>query len=135
MTDYAWFAAGLGRAGCRGQRRGRARKKVPGMSSDSNVHAYERIVVSSEGTKGREIRIYGGGGRLIHDGWQVADASGETAWISDAGAIAVFGQPLSVGETTDAGPLWFFDNFSEVKEMGECSPPFMAELAKALGEG
>ena len=104
------------------------------MSSDSNVHAYERIVVSSEGTKGREIRIYGGGGRLIHDGWQVADASGETAWISDAGAIAVFGQPLSVGETTDAGPLWFFDNFSEVKEMGSCSPPFMAELAKALGE-
>ena len=73
-------------------------------------------------------------GRLILDGWQVADDSGETAWISDAGAIAVFGQPLSPGETTDAGPLWFFDNFSEVKEMGSCSPPFMAELAKALGE-
>jgi hypothetical protein len=46
----------------------------------------------------------------------------------------VFGHPLSLGETTDAGPLWFFDNFSEVKEMGSCSPPFMAELAKALGE-
>ena len=46
----------------------------------------------------------------------------------------MFGQPLSMGETTDAGPLWFFDNFSEVKEMGSCSPPFMAELAKALGE-
>jgi hypothetical protein len=49
-------------------------------------------------------------------------------------AIAVFGQPLSPGETTDAGPLWLFDNFSEVKEMGPCSPPFMAEIARALGE-
>jgi hypothetical protein len=101
---------------------------------DKVHHEYERIVVSGEGAKAREIRIYGSGGRLIHDGWQVADDSGETAWISDAGAIAVFGQPLSPGETTDAGPLWFFDNFSEVKEMGSCSPPFMAELAKALGE-
>ena len=97
-------------------------------------HAYERIVVSGEGGKAREIRIFGSEGRLIHDGWQVADDSGETAWISDAGAIAVFGRPLSLGETTDAGPLWFFDNFSEVKEMGSCSPPFMAELARALGE-
>jgi len=104
------------------------------MADHSKVHAYERIVVSGEGGKPREIRIYGSGDRLIHDGWQVADDSGETAWISDAGAIAVFGQPLAVGETTDAGPLWFFDNFSEVKEMGSCSPPFMAELAKALGE-
>jgi len=111
-----------------------ARKAVPVMADHSKVHAYERIVVSGEGGKPREIRIYGSGDRLIHDGWQVADDSGETAWISDAGAIAVFGQPLSVGETTDAGPLWFFDNFSEVKEMGSCSPPFMAELARSLGE-
>jgi hypothetical protein len=111
-----------------------ARKKVPGMADHSKIHQYERVVVSGEGAKAREIRIYGSEGQLIHDGWQVADDSGETAWISDAGAIAVFGQPLSVGETTDAGPLWFFDNFSEVKEMGSCSPPFMAELARALGE-
>jgi hypothetical protein len=97
-------------------------------------HQYERIVVSSEGATAREIRIYGRGDRLILEGWQVADDSGQTAWISDAGAIAVFGQPLSPGETTDAGPLWFFDNFSEVKEMGSCSPPFMADVAKALGE-
>jgi hypothetical protein len=104
------------------------------MADHSKIHQYERVVVSGEGAKAREIRIYGSQGQLIHDGWQVADDSGETAWISDAGAIAVFGQPLPLGETTDAGPLWFFDNFSEVKEMGECSPPFMAELARALGE-
>jgi hypothetical protein len=52
----------------------------------------------------------------------------------NAGAIAVFGQPLHAGETTQAGPLWFFDEFDEVKEMGSCSPPFMAEIAMALGE-
>jgi len=105
------------------------------MGDDSQgQHQYERIVVSSEGATAREIRIYGRGDRLILEGWQVADDSGQTAWISDAGAIAVFGQPLSPGETTDAGPLWFFDNFSEVKEMGSCSPPFMAQVAQALGE-
>ncbi|HEY6481317.1 MAG TPA: hypothetical protein VIZ00_14885 [Streptosporangiaceae bacterium] len=97
-------------------------------------HEYERIVVSGEGATAREIRIYGSEGRLILEGWQVADDNGQTAWISDAGAIAVFGQPLSRGETTEAGPLWVFDNFGEVKEMGSCSPPFMAEVAKALGE-
>ncbi len=30
--------------------------------------------------------------------------------------------------------MWVFDNFTEVKDMGPCSPPFMAEIAKALGE-
>jgi hypothetical protein len=104
------------------------------MGDDNKVHQYERVVVSGEGATAREIRIYGSGGRLILEGWQVADDSGETAWISEAGAIAVFGQPLSPGETTQAGPLWLFDNFSEVKEMGPCSPPFMAEIAGALGE-
>ena len=109
--------------------------QVPRMGDDNKVHhEYERVVVSREGTTAREIRIYGSGGRLILEGWQVADDSGQTAWISDAGAIAVFGRPLSPGETTDAGPLWFFDNFSEVKEMGSCSPPFMVEIARALGE-
>jgi hypothetical protein len=104
------------------------------MGDDNKVHQYERVVVSGEGAAAREIRIYGSEGRLILEGWQVADDSGETAWISEAGAIAVFGQPLSPGETTQAGPLWLFDNFSEVKEMGPCSPPFMAEIARALGE-
>jgi hypothetical protein len=75
-----------------------------------------------------------GEGRLILEGWQVADDGGQTAWISDAGAIAVFDQPLYPGETTEAGPLWVFDNFSAVKDMGPCSPPFMAEIARALGE-
>ena len=65
---------------------------------------------------------------------QVADDAGQTAWISGAAAIAVFDRPLYPGETTEAGPLWLFDNFGEVKEMGSCSPPFMAEVAKALGE-
>ena len=111
-----------------------ARKKVPGMSDDSKVHAYERIVVTGEGAKAREIRIYGSGGRLILEGWQVADDAGQTAWISDAGAIAVFGQPLYHGETAEAGPLWLFDDFATVKEMGSCSPPFMVEIARALGE-
>ena len=104
------------------------------MGDDNKVHQYERVVVSGEGAAAREIRIYGSEGRLILEGWQVANDSGETAWISEAGAIAVFGQPLSPGETTQAGPLWLFDNFSEVKEMGPCSPPFMAEIARALGE-
>ncbi len=111
-----------------------AGKKVPRMGDDRNNHEYERVVVSGEGATAREIRIYGSGGRLILGGWQVADDEGQTAWISDAGAIAVFGEPLDPGETTEAGPLWVFDNFAEVKEMGSCSPPFMAEVAKALGE-
>jgi hypothetical protein len=99
-----------------------------------NHHEYERIVISGEGAAAREIRIYGSEGRLILEGWQVVDDGGQTAWISEAGAIAVFAQPLHPGETTEAGPLWVFDNFGEVKEMGSCSPPFMAEVAKALGE-
>lgn len=105
------------------------------MGDDSKVrHEYERVVVSGQGATAREIRIYGSGGRLILEGWQVADDSGQTAWVSDAGAIAVFGQPLYPGETTQAGALWLFDDFSTVKEMGSCSPPFMAEIARALGE-
>ena len=105
------------------------------MGDDNRSHhEYERVVVSDEGATAREIGIYGSGGRLIFEGWQVADDDGQTAWISDAGAIAVFGQPLYPGETTEAGPLWVFDNFAEVKEMGSCSPPFMADVARALGE-
>jgi hypothetical protein len=104
------------------------------MSDDKGIHEYERVVVNDEGATAREIRIYGSGGRLILEGWQVADDAGQTAWISDAGAIAVFGQPLYHGETAEAGPLWLFDDFATVKEMGSCSPPFMAEIAKALGE-
>jgi hypothetical protein len=105
------------------------------MGDDNQVHhEYERVVVSGEGATAREIRIHGSAGRLIFEGWQVADDSGQTAWISDAGAIAVFGEPMSPGETAEAGPLWLFDNFGEVKEMGSCSPPFMAEVAKSLGE-
>ena len=102
--------------------------------SDTSHHEYERVVVSDEGGTAREIRIYGSDGRVILEGWQVADDSGQTAWISEAGAIAVFGQPLSPGETTQAGPLWLFDDFGAVKEMGSCSPPFMADVARALGE-
>jgi hypothetical protein len=105
------------------------------MGDDNRIHhEYERVVVSGEGATAREIRIYGTGDRLILEGWQVADDSGQTAWISDSGAIAVFGQPLSPGETTEAGPLWVFANFGAVKEMGSCSPPFMAKIARALGE-
>ena len=104
------------------------------MGDDNKIHEYERVVVVGEGATAREIRVYGRGDRLILEGWQVADDDGQTAWISDAGAIAVFGQPLYPGETTQAGPLWLFDNFAEVKEMGSCSPPFMTEVAKALGE-
>ena len=110
-------------------------RKVPGMGDDIGVHhAYERVVVSGEGATAREIRIFGGEGRLIFEGWQVADDGGQTAWISDAGAIAVFGQPLDPGEVTEAGQLWLFDNFAEVREMGSCSPSFMAEVARSLGE-
>jgi hypothetical protein len=105
------------------------------VSDDSEIHhEYERVVVTGEGASAREIRIYGSGDRLILEGWQVASDGGQTAWISDAGAIAVFGQPLSAGETTRAGALWLFDDFATVKEMGPCSPPFMAEIARALGE-
>jgi hypothetical protein len=104
------------------------------MGDDKGIHEYERVVVSAEGAAAREIRIYGSEGRLLLEGWQVADDGGQTAWISEAGAIAVFGQPLYPGETAEAGPLWLFDDFSAVKEMGSCSPPFMAEVAKSLGE-
>jgi hypothetical protein len=77
------------------------------MGDDSGIHhEYERVVVKGEGPAAREICIYGSGGRLILEGWQVADDDGQTAWISDAGAIAVFGQPLDPGETMEAGPLW-----------------------------
>ena len=104
------------------------------MSEDNRNHReYERVVVSGEGAKAREIRIYGSEG-LLMEGWQVADDGGQTAWISDAGAIAVFGQPLDPGETTQAGPLWVFDDFAAVKELGACSPPFMADIARELGE-
>ncbi len=105
------------------------------MGDDNRIHhEYERVVVTDEGATTREIRIYGRGGRLILQGWQVAGDGGQTAWISDAGAIAVFDQQLHPGETTEAGPLWLFDDFATVKEMGPCSPPFMAEIARALGE-
>ena len=104
------------------------------MGDDNKIHEYERVVVSGEGATAREIRIHGSGDRVIFEGWQVADDDGQTAWISDAAAIAVFDRPLSPGETAEAGPLWLFDNFGEVKEMGSCSPPFMAEVARALGE-
>jgi hypothetical protein len=77
------------------------------MGDDNEVrHEYERVVINGEGATARESRIYGSGGRPILEGWQVADDSGQTAWIKDAGAIAVFGQPLYPGETTEAGPLW-----------------------------
>ncbi len=104
------------------------------MGDDNRTHhQYERVVVSGEGATAREIHIYGSGGRLILEGWQVADDAGQTAWISDAGAIAVFDQPLSPGETTEAGALWLFDNFAEVRD-GLLFPPFMADVARALGE-
>jgi len=105
------------------------------MGDDNRLRQeYERVEVSGEGATAREIRIYGSRGGLILEGWQVADDGGQTAWISEAGAIAVFDQPLYPGETTEAGPLWVFDNFAAVKDMGSCSPPFMAEIARALGE-
>jgi hypothetical protein len=47
------------------------------MGDDNRIHhEYERVVVSAEGATAREIRIYGSGGRLILEGWQVADDSG-----------------------------------------------------------
>jgi hypothetical protein len=105
------------------------------MGDDNKIHhEYERVLVTAEGATAREIRIYASGDRLMLEGWQVADDGGQTAWVSDAGAIAVFDQPLYPGETTEAGPLWLFDNFATVMEMGSCSPPFMAEIARALGE-
>jgi hypothetical protein len=93
-----------------------------------------RVEVSPEGATAREIRIPGSGGALIPEGWQVADDGGHTAWITDAGAIAFFDQPLSPGETTQAGPLWPSGNFAAVKDMGSCSPPSMTEITRALGE-
>ena len=105
------------------------------MSEDKTIHhEYERVVVTAEATAALEIRIYGSGNRLMLEGWQVADDSGQTAWVSNAGAIAVFDQPLPLGEPTEAGPLWLFDDFATVLEMDSCSPPFMAEIARALGE-
>ena len=105
------------------------------MADSGKVHhEYERVEVTSEGADAREIRVYGSGDALILEGWQVADGDGQTAWISEAGAIAVFDQPLYPGETAEAGPLWLFDDFAAVKEMGPCSPPFMAEIARSLGE-
>lgn len=93
-----------------------------------------RVEVSAEGATAREIRIHGSGGALIPEGWQVADDGGQTAWITDAGAIAVFDQPLYPGQTTKAGPLRPSGNFAAVKDSGSCSPPFMAEIARAPGE-
>jgi hypothetical protein len=94
-----------------------------------------RVEVSADGATAREIRIHGGsGGALIREGWQVAGDGGQTARITDARAIALFGQPLYPGETTEAGPLWPSGNFAAVKDMGSCSPPFMAEIARTLGE-
>jgi hypothetical protein len=93
-----------------------------------------RAGVSAEGATAREIRIHGSGGALIPEGWQVADGGGQTAWITDAGATAFFDQPLYPGETTKAGPLWPSGNVAALKDMGSCSPPFMAEIARALGE-
>jgi hypothetical protein len=86
------------------------------------------------GHPAREIRIHGSGGALIPEGWQVAAAGGQTAWITDAGAIAFFDQPLYPGETTKAGPLWPSGNFAALKDKCSCSPPFTTEIARALGE-
>ena len=50
------------------------------MGDDNQIHhEYERVVVSGEGATAREIRIYGSGGRLIFEGWQVADDAGQTS--------------------------------------------------------
>jgi len=51
-----------------------------------------------------------------------------------AGAIAVFDQPLYPDKSTAAGPLWPSGNLAAVTDTGSCSPPFMAEVATALGE-
>ena len=93
-----------------------------------------RVENSAEGATTREIHIHGSGGAPIPEGWQVAGDGGQTAWITDAGAIAFFDQPLYPGGTTEAGPLWPFGNFAAVKDIGSCSPPLMAESARALGE-
>ena len=37
------------------------RKEGSLMADHSKIHQYERVVVSGEGAKGREIRIYGSG--------------------------------------------------------------------------
>jgi hypothetical protein len=99
-----------------------------------SVPAGARVGVSADGATAREIRIHGSGGALIRESWQVAGDGGQTAWITDAGAIAFSGQPLYPSETTEAGPLWPSGNFAAVKDMGSCSAPFMAEIARALGE-
>jgi hypothetical protein len=83
---------------------------------------------------GRSASTASAGGALIREGWQVARDGGQTAWITDAGAIAVSGQPLYRGQTTQAGPPWPSGNFAAVKDMGSCSPPLMAEVARTLGE-
>jgi hypothetical protein len=44
-------------------------------------------------------------GTLIGEGRQVADDGGQTAWITDAAATALSGQPFYLGKTTQAGPL------------------------------
>ena len=93
-----------------------------------------RAGVSAEGATAGEIRIHGSGSALIPEGWQVAGDGGQTAWITDAGAIAFSDQPLYPGQTTQAGPLWPSGNFAAVKDTGSCSPPFMAKIARALGE-
>ena len=65
------------------------------------------------------------------DGWQVA-ADGGDSLVGDAGAIAVFSHALSIGGD-DGQAAVDLDDFSEVKEMGSCSPPFMAgRTAEAL---
>ena len=91
--------------------------------------------VSAYGATAREIRIHGSGAALIPEGWQVAGDGGQTAWITDAGAIAFSGQPLYPGEATEAGPLWPSGNFAAVEDMGSCSPPFMAEIARPSASG
>jgi hypothetical protein len=65
----------------------------------------------------RESRIHGSGGALIPEGWQVADNGAQTAWITDAAAIAFFDQPLYPGKTTEPGPLWPSGNSAAVKGM------------------
>jgi hypothetical protein len=93
-----------------------------------------RVGVSADGAAAREIRIHGCGGALIREGWQVAGDGGQTARITDAGAIAVSGQPLYPGATTEAGPLWPSGNFAAAQDTGSCSAPFTAEIARTLGE-
>jgi hypothetical protein len=78
----------------------------------------------------REIRIHGSRGALIGEGWQVADDGGQTAWITDAAAIAFSGRPFYPGKTTEPGPLWPSGNSAAVKDMGSRSPPFMTEIAR-----